>query len=517
MAVETSNEDNRQSKYGISESNGDIEQYGVWVKAGPVDIGDDEEPQTQFKMEDLEPESEEGALTQEEEDLLGSLESEEVETAGDEDFSMDDLPDLGDTDSEDALFENTSLTAEDEDTHNEEQLNLDQEGGDSLDDISDFELDLADSHEEEESMAIPEESASILQKIEKDLLSIKDELTALKNEITSLRGGSPRQDSEEPRDEAESGFFEEDEDETIALTGDELDNILNTADITEQTGQSTASPEDNDLLLEEEEGDQSIIDREDILVDDEAEAPVEDATMSLGEATDELTIEDTFADVPPVADEATEELVLDEAPEATSDAEDILDLPEEEEIVLEDIGEDVEEINLEEPSEETPEIDLDLDLGETATDEETTFELDEELELSPSEQEDLEASKDLLGDTEFADIGDLDETELAEMESEAAGTAAEEQSIDEAFDLTDEPLEAPTEEMLAEPEQSDLPEMPVEAGAELPDDLKSEIRTILKYMDQLLESLPEDKIEEFANSEYFDVYKKLFEELGLAT
>jgi hypothetical protein len=34
-------------------------------------------------------------------------------------------------------------------------------------------------------------------------------------------------------------------------------------------------------------------------------------------------------------------------------------------------------------------------------------------------------------------------------------------------------------------------------------------------MDQLLESLPEEKIEEFANSEYFETYKKLFDELGL--
>jgi hypothetical protein len=34
-------------------------------------------------------------------------------------------------------------------------------------------------------------------------------------------------------------------------------------------------------------------------------------------------------------------------------------------------------------------------------------------------------------------------------------------------------------------------------------------------MDQLLESLPEDKIEEFAKSEYYETYKKLFEELGL--
>jgi hypothetical protein len=50
----------------------------------------------------------------------------------------------------------------------------------------------------------------------------------------------------------------------------------------------------------------------------------------------------------------------------------------------------------------------------------------------------------------------------------------------------------------------------------IPSNLKQELKTVLSYMDQLLESLPEDKIEEFAKSEYFDTYKKLFEELGLA-
>ena len=38
---------------------------------------------------------------------------------------------------------------------------------------------------------------------------------------------------------------------------------------------------------------------------------------------------------------------------------------------------------------------------------------------------------------------------------------------------------------------------------------------MLSYLDKLLDSLPEDKIEEFANSEYSDTHKKLFEELGL--
>ena len=50
---------------------------------------------------------------------------------------------------------------------------------------------------------------------------------------------------------------------------------------------------------------------------------------------------------------------------------------------------------------------------------------------------------------------------------------------------------------------------------EIPTTLKKELRTVLSYMDQLLESLPDDKIEEFAQSEHYDTYKKLFKELGL--
>jgi hypothetical protein len=50
---------------------------------------------------------------------------------------------------------------------------------------------------------------------------------------------------------------------------------------------------------------------------------------------------------------------------------------------------------------------------------------------------------------------------------------------------------------------------------EMPSKLKKELKNVLSYMDKLLESLPEDKIEEFAKSDYFDTYKKLFEELGI--
>jgi hypothetical protein len=60
---------------------------------------------------------------------------------------------------------------------------------------------------------------------------------------------------------------------------------------------------------------------------------------------------------------------------------------------------------------------------------------------------------------------------------------------------------------------ADVP--PNSALAGVPEKVRTELRTVLSYMDKLLESLPEEKIEEFARSEYFDTYKKLFEDLGL--
>ena len=47
-------------------------------------------------------------------------------------------------------------------------------------------------------------------------------------------------------------------------------------------------------------------------------------------------------------------------------------------------------------------------------------------------------------------------------------------------------------------------------------DLKQDIKSVLLYMDQLLENLPEEKIVEFAKSDEFVTYKKLFSELGLS-
>ncbi|MCE1196156.1 hypothetical protein LWX53_06630 [bacterium] len=50
----------------------------------------------------------------------------------------------------------------------------------------------------------------------------------------------------------------------------------------------------------------------------------------------------------------------------------------------------------------------------------------------------------------------------------------------------------------------------------MPDAMLADLKKLLGYMDRLLESLPEDKIDEFARSEYFDLYRKIYEYFDLA-
>jgi hypothetical protein len=79
--------------------------------------------------------------------------------------------------------------------------------------------------------------------------------------------------------------------------------------------------------------------------------------------------------------------------------------------------------------------------------------------------------------------------------------SAEEIAEDEDFDLPDSPEEEDAETEI----QSGLPE-----GS-----LEERIKPVLVYLNKLLGSLPQEKIDEFARSEYFETFKNLFAELGL--
>ena len=83
-------------------------------------------------------------------------------------------------------------------------------------------------------------------------------------------------------------------------------------------------------------------------------------------------------------------------------------------------------------------------------------------------------------------------------------------------DHSEEPPSIPpvpeTDVELSDETPDEDPNSPVDS---IPDSIKDEIRSVLSYMDKLLEALPDDKIEEFAKSEHFAVYQKLFDDLGL--
>ena len=73
---------------------GNLEQYGVWVKVEPHNIEEEAEQNMSFELSDLDSSSE-SALTEEEEQLLGELEEEEETDLGDLSGLEDDLEELG--------------------------------------------------------------------------------------------------------------------------------------------------------------------------------------------------------------------------------------------------------------------------------------------------------------------------------------------------------------------------------------------------------------------------------------
>ena len=110
------------------------------------------------------------------------------------------------------------------------------------------------------------------------------------------------------------------------------------------------------------------------------------------------------------------------------------------------------------------------------------------------------------------------EIEIAfESEGKASASASKADPVEELLEVEEVPdLETAPAAPAARPAPTvTAPRQERGSVTGVPEDLKEEIRNVLKYMDQLLEALPEDKVEEFARSEYFAMYNKLFKELGL--
>jgi hypothetical protein len=515
-----------------------LERYGVWVKVEPRDVT--REPGGSFELTDLEPQ-EPGAspdsapaLSVEEETLL-----DELETGVGHEVAAGTRDELESLDEQMASADEVLLELELEDAV--DALADDAPGAGHFDDLETLTDDTASP-----PPAAAARQPEVLSRIELELRSIRSDLAALKQELADLRRPAPASRatgaSAETATGAKPAFFEEEDDDTIALTGDELDNILNTADITEEAAEVPA-PETElaDLADDGSAADGPAPLDVDILPYEE---PAPAAAPRLAAGTD-VTVEEPIEELEEVADldleitgDAPVELVLEDAGSAPAAADGLPSLDLEPIPEIETVGEaDLEEL----PADEDTVSDADLiaDLEEVPA---------IDAEPAPFDEVDLKTLGDApdTGHEAILSTDDLAAADLAELEAVAeepvpageAGieiefeqAAAAETPLDleeiEALESVEELEEAtPVESTVGEPAPAEAapapasrparPSAPATPSMVMNEGLKNDLRNVLGVIDELLDALPEKKIREFAKSEHFAVYKKLFDDLGLS-
>lgn len=172
--------------------------------------------------------------------------------------------------------------------------------------------------------------------------------------------------------------------------------------------------------------------------------------------------------------------------------------------------------------------DFSEEVSDLAAHQTTEEEEEDAISLSSDELDNILKTTDFVEDeTETIDIDNLDanliETESVEKQEDSFDpdetvTQEEDSEITIAEDTSDIKQLSITpdeEEEIYSSLKSEMQEKETETAVENVELLKKDVRTVLSYLDQLLDALPEEKIKEFAQSNEFDVYRKLFEELNI--
>ena len=434
---------------------------------------------------------------------------------------------------------------------------------------------------------------SLLQQIVADLSNLKEEINTLKNNLEEMKAApAPSESSgiisEEVAVEDEeiipdtsnddTGFFSGDDgDDTIALSTDELSNILNTADF--NTEEAAVETTDDDVAFEDTPAEETSVE----------ETPFEETETAIDTPTSLNTDDLPVPDDEPAVEETLNNFTAPEGNEADLS----YDFTDENlsEPNLDDIEIDEESLEDDLPEEISIPKEEDILVESSSSDfmdsvQDTTDERAESFEEQPVQEESFSTVDNLFDDNtapsdangfvaesfteepaaeevsfEEAPVEEtpmdepvIEETPVEEsfVEEEAP---AEEPVVEESF-VTDEVsddtiIEEPVDDTIGEEtfvsdeevspiipependfishedENNDLTDSNIdylttedkEIAEDSADDnaeLKKDIKSVLLYMDQLLENLPEEKIVEFAKSEEFTTYKKLFSELGLS-
>ncbi|MDR3342147.1 MAG: hypothetical protein LBT14_05050 [Treponema sp.] len=402
----------------------------------------------------------------------------------------------------------------------------------------------------------PDVLSQLVMRVVEELSLIRTELSGIKEEFKSLRREVPAPAVDAQGKAENHGFFDEEEDEKIALTGDELDNIINTTDFIEETGEEPTMDADAEGVDENSDaialtGDEldNILNTSDIIEENAVEG------VSVFESVD---------------DDAVPDLDLSRLEQDGSTAEtagEVSFVPADGEFINFDDSEELQQLRAEgvKPYTEAPDDiatnylkadpfakqhfdETSIDLSDAVIDEPDLSDI-EEAPLEEPAIEDIaidDINIDAIGSGDEIDAEEEEETDfpmLTGIETEASPAPdATEASAKNTKVLSDDVMN----EVLAQAGLTNLfgftftsedgdtgekagdavdtnkidvldakvDDTPV-APPLVPPHVKQDLKTVLSYMDKLLESLPEEKITEFAGSEYFDTYKALFTELGL--
>lgn len=326
------------------------------------------------------------------------------------------------------------------------------------------------------SVAGLDKVTELLTEMAKELVSIKEEISSLKMNVPHSNEsfvsddiiGSNTHKNDENED---AGFFkDEDTDEAISLTGDELNNILITADFTEDDAKdknNELTENDETATFSEEKNEnngdvascevcevEATFDDENEFEADKKELDFDDIALENSKLDDFVIPEELDYDM---LNRETEAEDIDNSPN-TAEGKDMSYLDEKAESIDSDISTD--EVSVEIP--ETQDIDI------------SVKSIDENVDASNKES--LSTEEKIIDNAVSSNEDDINVNEDV-----VKGTSSMEEKEDE-----------------------------------LPSNIKKDVKSVLSYMDQLLESLPEEKMKEFAESEYFEMYNRLFSELGIS-
>lgn len=371
--------------------------------------------------------------------------------------------------------------------------------------LSDDELDhiLADAEAGHHEGGAPELAAGT----EDEVLTLDDE-----PELTMIDDGGPTDSASHaahPGSDS-SGFFDSDEDEPITLSDEELDGILSTApeedapahtdevkladlpddgviDVHDEAPAQTAAADDEPIALSADELDGILMDAEEPK-EGLAELPAEEhavepqaAEKSFFDSDEDEPIALSADELDGIAATATTEDVPHEAPTAPQN--DLADLPPESTddqlAKMDDRYADVDHMDTPAPhGEDEGPIALSAD----------------ELDGIAADAHEVTPEAPMVGLSPH-DTGH-EEPSLSEI-SEKPATVFEED------------LEAAT--LIHEDDAAGAKASAAAATAPETEELKS----VMGYLDNLLGELPDDVIEKFAQSDYFKLYQKIMDKLGL--